>query len=405
MQRVRPRAMADSVASGLKKMRVRALYAGFYGGQFVLLGVQLPFFAGWLALKGFSAAEIGLVTGAALIGRLALGPLVAFWADHQEDERKALRIVSLLFALGAAGLIIAPGKLLIAGAALVVLWTFGLLVPLTDTAVLRADRNGWLHYGQTRATGSFFFLSATILGGALLTRTGVGAAAQVMAAAASFAFLMSLLLPKGAGGRNGAKPVSWREAPKLVANPVFLTVLFSAGLIQGAHAVYYAFSFLRWEAIGYSPQTIGFFWATGVIAEIFLLTRARGLAKRFPPPLLLAAGGTAAALRWTLTALEPPLGALFLVQTLHAFTFAATYLGAIEFLDRAAPTRLVNTGMTLMSTTGVGAMTGLATVIAGFVWNAHGAAPAYFMMAGMGVAALGLALLLARLWDGGRLFE
>lgn len=387
------------------KGRVRALYAAFYGGQFVLLGVQLPFFAGWLDLKGFSAAQIGLITGAALIGRLALGPLVAFWADHQEDERKALRAVSFLFALGAASLIAAPYKLLIACAALVVLWTFGLLVPLTDTAVLRADRNGWLHYGKTRATGSFFFLSTAILGGAFLTRTGIGAAVWVMAAAASFAFVASLALPRGAGGRGGVKPVSWREAPRLAGNPVFLAVLFSAGLTQGAHAVYYAFSFLRWEAIGYSPQTIGFLWATGVVAEILLLTRARGLAKRFAPSALLAAGGAAAALRWALTAMEPPLGILFLVQTLHAFTFAATYLGAIEFLDRAAPTRLVNTGMTLMSTTGVGAITGVATVIAGFVWNAHGAAPAYLMMAAMGAAAFCLALLLARLWDGQRLFE
>lgn len=392
------------MTNGWARRRVGALYAAFYGGQFVLLGVQLPFFAGWLHLKGFSPAQIGLVTGAALIGRLALGPMVAFWADHQEDERKALRLVSFLFACGAATLIVAPDKLLIALAAFLVLWTFGLLVPLTDAAVLRADRNGWLHYGQTRAAGSFFFLSTTILGGALLARAGVGAAVWVMATAAAFAFLTSLALPKGAGGRGGERPVSWREAPQLLARPVFLAALFAAGLIQGAHAVYYAFSFLRWQAIGYSPQIVGFLWATGVMAEIFLLTRARGLAKKFPPALLLAAGGAAAAVRWTLTAMEPPLAVLFLIQTLHALTFAAAYLGAIEFLDRAAPTRLVNTGMTLMSTAGVGAITGLATVIAGFIWNAHGAAPAYLMMAAMGAVAFALALLLARLWDGAKLF-
>ncbi len=393
------------MADGWAKRRVSALYAAFYGGQFILLGVQLPFFAGWLAAKGFSAAEIGLVTGAALIARLAFGPLIAFWADHQDDERKALRLVSFLFALSAATLIVAPGKLMIAAATLVVFWTFGLLVPLTDTAVLRADRNGWLHYGQTRAAGSFFFLSTTVLGGALLTSTGLDAAVWIMALAASLAFLISLALPYGAGGRGGVKPVSWREAPKLLRHRVFLVVLFAAGLIQGAHAVYYAFSFLRWEALGYSPLTIGCLWAVGVIAEIFLLTRARGLAVRFSPAMLLAAGGAAATIRWTLIALEPPLWSLFLVQTLHAFTFAAAYLGAIEFLDRAAPTRLINTGMTLLSTTGVGAITGIATVLAGFVWNAYGAAPAYLIMAAMGAGALVLALLLPRLWDGGRLLE
>lgn len=381
------------------------LYAAYYSGQYILLGFQLPFFAGWLALNGFDASEIGLITGAALIARLAFGPLVAYWADHQTDERKALRIITFIFAVSATSLMFAPTKLLIAAAAATMIWCFGVLTPLTDTAVLRADRNGWLHYGQTRAAGSMFFLTTNILGGALLAGAGVAAAAPAMAAAATFAFAMSWALPRGAGGRGGAKPVSWREAPKLFSSPAFLIVLISAGLIQGGHAVYYAFSFLRWEELGYSTFTIGCLWATGVIAEIFLLTRARGLARRFGPATLLAVGGMAAAIRWTITAFEPPLALLFLIQTMHAFTFAAAYLGAIEFLDRAAPLRLVNTGMTLMSTTGVGAVTGIATVIAGFVWRAHGSAPAYLMMAGMGACAFLAALTLRRVWRGGRLFE
>lgn len=390
---------------GRTKGQVGALYGAFYGGQFVLLGFQLPFFAGWLALKGFRASEIGLITGAALIARLALGPFVAFWADHQSDERRALRAVTLLFALGAAGLVVLPGKILVGVSAAIVIWTFGLLVPLTDTAVLRADRNGWLNYGQTRAVGSAFFLATTVLGGALLARTGVGATAPAMAVAASAAFLMSILLPKGVGGRGDAKPVSWREAPKLIGNPVFLAVLISAGLTQGAHAVYYAFSFLRWEAIGYSTFTIGCLWATGVIAEIFMLTQVRMLARRLGPPMLLVIGGAAAAFRWAVIAFDPPLPLLFLVQMLHAFTFAAAYLGAIEFLDRAAPVRLVNTGMTLMSTTGVGAVTGIATVAAGYLWDAHGSTIAYLMMAAMGAGAVAAAIIASRIWDGGKLFD
>jgi len=391
--------------SDTQKKRAGPLYALFYGGQFVLLGIQLPFFGGWLALKGFNASEIGLVTGAALIARLMFGPLVAFWADHQSDERRALQLVTFFFALGAAGLLFAPGKILIGAAASLVIFTFGLLVPLTDTAVLRADRNGWLHYGQTRAAGSFFFLLTNVLGGALLAAAGVAAAAPAMAAAASFAFAMSFLLPKGAGDRGGARPVSWREAPKLVKNPAFLFMLISAGLTQGAHAVYYAFSFLRWEQLGYSTVTIGCLWAIAVVAEILILTRARGLVRRLGPVNLLAIAGAAALARWIVIAFEPPLAILFLVQTLHAATFAFAYLGAIEFLDRAAPLRLVNTGMTLMSTTGVGAVTGLATVAAGFVWNAYGPGPAYLMMAGMGAAAIAAAYLMKRTWDGGKLFE
>ena len=384
---------------------VGALYSLFYGGQFILLGVQLPFFAGWLDAKGFAAQEIGLITGAALIARLALAPFIAFWADHQHDERLALRLVSFLFAASAACLLIAPGKLLIGAAAATVIWTFGVLTPLSDTAVLRADRNGKLHYGQTRAAGSAFFLATTIIGGWALTRLGIEAAAWSMALAACFAFVMSLVLPAGAGGRGGARPVSWREAPKLIANPVFVCVLVTAGLTQGGHAVYYAFSYLRWSELGYSELTIGALWAVGVAAEIILLTKARGFVRRFGAKALLAAGAAGAVIRWAITAMEPPLAVLFLVQMMHALTFAAAYLGAIEFLDRAAPVRLINTGMTLMSTTGVGAITGLATVAAGYVWGGYGAAAAYLMMAAMGAGALLAAFAMMRLWDGRRLFE
>lgn len=385
--------------------RAGPLYAMFYGGQFVLLGVQLPFFAGWLATRGFIASEIGLITGVALIARLVLGPFVAFWADHQDDERRSLRIVSFLFALGAAGLIFAPNKWVIGLSGAVVIWTFGLLVPLTDAAVLRADRNGHLNYGQTRATGSFFFLATTILAGMALSIFSIEFTVWAMAGAGAFAFAMSLILPHGAGARGGVKPVSWREAPKLLASPVFLAVMMSAGLTQGAHAVYYALSYLRWEELGYSAQVIGLLWATGVVVEIVLLTRARGLAHRLSPALLLALGGAAAAVRWAVTALEPSLPVLFLVQTLHALTFAAAYLGTIEFLDRAAPIRLVNTGMTLMSATGVGAITGLATLIAGFVWKDHGPASAYNLMAAMGAVAFIIALGVGRYWDGEKVFE
>ncbi len=389
----------------MPKSRAGLFYSLFYSGQFILLGVQLPFFAGWLTLKGFTAPEIGLLTGAALMTRLAVGPFIAFWADHQDDERRALRLISAVFAAGAAGLIILPGKELVALAAFAVLWAFGMLVPLTDTAVLRADRNGWLHYGRTRAVGSFAFLSTTIAGGAVLVHFGIAAAAPAMAAAALFAFAMSFLLPPQAGDRGGAKPVSLREAPKLLGSKVFVVVLFAAGLTQGAHAVYYAFSYLRWSAIGYSEITIGALWATGVVAEIVVLVGARRLVRRWSPVVLLALGGAAAALRWSLTAAEPPLGLLFLIQTMHAFTFAAAYLGAIEFIDRAVPVRLVNTAMTLMSATGVGAVTGVATAIAGFVWTNSGPAAAYLMMAAMGACAVLLSFVAARLWRGEPLFE
>lgn len=380
--------------------RAQFAYASLYSSKFVLWGVALPFFSGWLALKGFAAAEIGLITGAALGGRLAFGPFIAWWADHQHDPRRALRLMALVFAAAAVGLVFAPGKAAIVVSSVALLWSFGLLIPLTDSAVLAADRAGLLHYGKTRAIGSFAFLATTLIGGEALSRFGLSAGVSIMAVAGAATFMVSLLLPMTASDAVRRAPPSWRDARRLLAEPAFIIALGAAGLVQSAHAVYYSFSILHWTSLGYEPRVIGALWATGVIAEIVLLARARTMVRRLRPDLLIAIGAAGAMLRWLVIAGDPMLPLLFAVQTLHALTFSATHIGAIEFIDRAAPKRLANTAMTLHSTAGVGALTGLATVGAGFVFEANGAAAAYLLMAGLAAAGLALALLLSRRWNG-----
>jgi PPP family 3-phenylpropionic acid transporter len=330
------------------------------------------------------------------------GPAVAFWADRLSDQALALRGVSLLFALGAVGLALSPGKPLIAFSTVLVLWSFGLLVPLSDTAVLRADRAGDLHYGHTRALGSFAFVLTNILGGVAIAQAGLSAAVFIMAAAGVATFAISLTLSvRPAPERSRLRSaLDFDAALKLVRNPVFALFLLTAALIQGAHAAYYSFSILHWSGLEYSPRTIGFLWATGVMAEITLLLRMRSLLRRIAPVALILVGGAGAFVRWGLTAAEPPLVLLFFVQMMHALTFAATYTGSIEFIDRAAPKNLTNTAMTLMATTGVGAMTGLATIAAGFLFEDGGAVAMYALMAVMGgFGALG-AFALMRLWNG-----
>lgn len=379
-------------------------YAALYSSKFVLLGVQLPFFSGWLHLKGLSAPDIGWITGAALAARFAFGPFLAVWADRRRDPRTGIRTVSFVFAAASMLLNFAPGQTAIAAASVAMLWSFGVLAPLADAAVLRADRAGRLNFGRTRAIGSTAFLLTTLLGGETLTRLGLHAAVAIMAAAGLSTFVVSLLLPKSPDAPR-ANAGSLVEAARLLSSKPFVAALAAAAFIQGGHAVYYAFSILHWTELGYSPRVIGALWAAGVVAEIALFMRMRGLVRGLGPQKLFAIGAAGAAIRWGVTALEPPLAVLFLVQTLHALSFAATYVGTIEFIDRAVPGRLVNTAMTINATAGVGAMTGLATIAAGYVYEAGGGSAAYLAMAAMAGVGLVFAVVLARNWNGKRLFE
>jgi PPP family 3-phenylpropionic acid transporter len=94
---------------------------------------------------------------------------------------------------------------------------------------------------------------------------------------------------------------------------------------------------------------------------------------------------------------------LFVLQTLHALTFAAAYIGVVEFLARAVPEQYRLTAMTVNATLGAGLFAATATVIGGRVFDTLGAVWAYALMGGLALLGVGLSLWLHRRWDGGLL--
>lgn len=371
--------------------RADAPLFGLYASSFFMLGVQLPFFSGWLALEGFSASEIGLINGAALALRLALGPIIAFEADRRVQNAEALRLVALVLGGSAAALSLVDARPLLAIAAILMLASFGVLFPLQDASLLRADRAGRANFGRVRSAGSFAFLIATLAGGEVLTRFGAASTAPILALAGALVFASALGVPKtdgplAASARGGVR--------KLLADRSFAATLAAAALVQGAHAAYYAFSILHWTSLGLSQRVIGALWAIGVIVEIVLLWRAGRLALRFRGETLMLAGALGAVARWLGIAAEPPLPVLFLVQTLHAASFALAYIGMTQVLRERAPPHLLGAAISLNSTL-IAATTGIATIAAGFLFERFGGPPAYLLMAAMAAVSAAITL---RLW-------
>jgi PPP family 3-phenylpropionic acid transporter len=373
-----------------------------FAAHFALVGAQLPFFSGYLEDRGFSASTIGALGAAALAFRVIAGPVIALDVDGRANPRGAIIFWALAVAAPAAFLPWTQGFAL-GVASLLALCAYGALTPLIDAGALAADRRGALHYGQTRSWGSVAFIVAALGTGALVAGLGLIGAAYAMAIAGVAAFAFSFALPSASHPSHEPTPFAERrrQALDLIRSRTFMVFLAASGLAQGAHAGYYAFTILDWRAQGIDPFLIGLLWAAGTFSEIFLLTRGRGLARRFGPIRLIAAGALAAALRWTLTALAPPLQLLFLVQALHALTFGAVFLGSVEFIARATPPRLVNTAMTLMASTGVGVATAFATFAGGYLYEWGGPPAMYGLMSAMGLAAFAMAVILGRMWSAG----
>src|SRR5262249_60125326 len=113
-----------------------------------------------------------------------------------------------------------------------------------------------------------------------------------------------------------------------------LAVSAAASLVQSSHAVYYGFSTIDWQAVGFGGQTIGGLWALGVIAEIAMFAMSARLPPALTPSALLLIGAAGALLRWSAMAIGPPPAALPALQGLPGPSLAAPHPGPVGSVVR-----------------------------------------------------------------------
>jgi PPP family 3-phenylpropionic acid transporter len=170
-------------------------------------------------------------------------------------------------------------------------------------------------------------------------------------------------------------------------DPAFMTAVIAAGLIQSAHAFYYGFSTLAWKQQGIAENLTGVLWATGVATEIGFMWFMEPWRRRIGPRNLLMLGGIAAVVRWSALAFSPPLWALFPLQTLHALSYAATFLASLQLVEQLSTPRNASTAQAINSALSGGILSGVATLAAGPLFD-HFGARGYLLMSAMSVVGL-----------------
>ncbi|HEX2800991.1 MAG TPA: MFS transporter, partial [Phenylobacterium sp.] len=310
----------------------------FYGAIFIGTGASAPYFPVWFAQHGLSGSQIGLILSLPMLARAVTAPLLAVWADSFALRRTALTILALAVTVAYAAMALPLG---FAGWAVV--WfaassMFSTLSPLTDVIVLRRARLDGFNYGWPRGIGSAAFIVANVGMGAILTWGSPDLVLVWMTAAvAATALAARVLLPADpvheAGHRTSASD-RMAGLGGLLRDPVFMTAVISAGLIQSAHAFYYSFSTLAWKQQGIPESFTGVLWAVGVGAEIVFMWFLEPWRRQIGPRNLLVLGAAAAVLRWTALALSPPLWLLFPLQLLHTLSYAATFLASLQLVER-----------------------------------------------------------------------
>jgi PPP family 3-phenylpropionic acid transporter len=128
--------------------------------------------------------------------------------------------------------------------------------------------------------------------------------------------------------------------------------------------------------------TIAGLWVLGVLAEIVVFA----LSPRFtlPPSALVVIGALCAVVRWLITAQEPPVAVLAMVQLAHGLTFGLTQLGTMGLLVRHVPIHIMARGQGYLAAC-AGIVAGAASILSGAVYARYGQG-VYYAMAVMALS-------------------
>jgi MFS transporter, PPP family, 3-phenylpropionic acid transporter len=365
--------------------------AAFLGAYFAANAIN-AFMPLWFADRGLSASAIGQVLGAVALLRVLAGPGWGNVADRIGQRRPVLFFAAFTAAGLGASYAAASGLLpllLIAAAQGI---ASSAINPLADSLALALAREGRIEYGPVRAVGSATFMVATAVAGWLLNRVGSWLVPWLLAAGYGASAMLAVFLPEAA--TPPAAPHAFAGL-MLFRNKAFRLAVGCTALIQGAHAAYYGFAALFWRSQGLSDTVIGLLIAEGIIAEILLFARGRRLVDRLGPAGLTACAAGASVVRWTVTAMAPPVGVLAVVQLVHAATFAMQHLSAMLLLSRFVPAERAATAQALHAAFGYGAPTGLMMLLSGWLYARYGGL-VFLAMAVTGGAALVFVAPLAR---------
>lgn len=365
-----------------------------YFAIFISSGLHLPYFPLWLEFRSLSPTEISIVLSMPLFVRVIAAPLVSILADQSNDRAHILTIATILAVIVAAFYFLPFNffGILVVSLVLAAPWTSQ--VPLADTIALSGVRRYGADFAKMRVWGSIAFLLASFAGGVLIQHTGEWIIPTVLLGALVAACGMSFVVPR-IGKPRRLSPLSdidMADAGRALRRPAFVTFLIATGITQASHAYGYSFSAIYWKSIGIEETVIGALWSIAVVAEVIMFTCFRRVFGRLHPARVLMIGSAVAIFRWTVFPLIVPAGlgvaGFFVVQSLHAFSFALSFLGMQKMIAMTIPEEKGGTAQGI-STFFIGTSLAIITMVSGPLYSATGIYGFYAMVA---LAAVGLVL-------------
>ncbi len=364
----------------------------FYAAYFAAMGLILPFFPLYLDDRGFDAAMIGLMTGLIALAKVIAPPWIGHILDGRSEAatHRFIIIASCLAALSAFLFDLSDHIVLFA----IIVLLFGIfwatILPLTDGLSITVSESDAADYGRLRVWGSIGFVLTSLAGGIWLVGDQIHNFPIVLGA-------LMLILVFAAVGFPRFKPVATPDAEVRSFSKAFYILLTIAFIMQMSHGAYYGFFSLYLAEAGYSGGQIGLYWVIGVGAEIILMWRWSKHLQHAEPALVFSICLGLACLRWVGIGITTAPFLLFLLQLLHAASFAAFHVTAIAWVKRLSPDSRHAAAQGLFSAAGFGLGSTIGIMGCGLIANAYGYTTAFYLCSIIALAGIPLALLLRKL--------
>ena len=365
--------------------------SAYFCAYFLYAGALVPYFALYLAARGYGAGEIAVVLAMPQLARV-MAP--AFWGWFADRSGAARGIVVFSAAVLLAGYLLVhwaetPGA--VAAIMLVMSLLSAGALPIVEALTLGSLEGRTERYGPIRLWGSVGFIAGVMATGAWLDARSPHALLGLVLPLAALTLAVSLLVPvRGvalAGSHADARLFAVLLRPDVLA---FFAACFCMNV---AHGALYAFYSIYLEGEGYSKTAIGVLWTVGVLAEIAVFLFLPGLLRRFSLRAVLAASCACAAVRFMLIGWGVQSAALLVAaQLLHAATFGAYHASSIAMVHKLFTGALQARGQTLHSSVsfGLGGVAG--TLLAGWSWKALGPELSFTLSAVAGLAGAALVI-------------
>jgi MFS transporter, PPP family, 3-phenylpropionic acid transporter len=376
-------------------------FVTLYGALYISFGVQSPYLPSLLASRNLTPEAVAIVLAAGTAIRLAAAPMAGRLADRLGAPKASLMVFSAAAALIALGYQSARAFPLLFLICVLHSAALAPLAPLSDTLALGsaapARSAKGFHYGWLRGTGSAAFICGTVLSGYAIAEFGVDIIiwlnAGLLAAAASIARFVPVLLPQLAARQSGAN-CAILGLGALLRTPLYRRIVVVAALILGSHAMHDSFAVIRWGAAGIGSDIVGELWSLQVVAEVAVfLFVGRPLLDRLGPAGAAMLAAAAGCVRWAVMAETAWLPAFAAVEPLHGLTFALLHLSCLRLLAESVPRQLAATALAVYGTVGIGISQTLLTLASGPLYS-HFGARGFWVMAAISAAALPVARLL-----------